>query len=82
MGHTNLQGTIVYHKWSEPQGYSETERPFSTLDELFHLCMQASEGEGPRIDRIVLNGSNERGDERTIVFSFQSVTASDGTPLA
>ncbi len=82
MGHSNLQGIVVYRVWHDTEGYTETERPFETLDELFHLCLQIHGENPPRVDRIVLRGSSDKGDELTAVFSFQSMTAGDGTLLA
>ncbi len=36
-------GTIVFRRWDKPGGLVESQQDFSTLDELFSLCLQSGD---------------------------------------
>ena len=65
-------GEVVLREWNRQMGLRETVIPFSTLDELFALCLSATSPE--LIDRVVLRGADARQHPRTVVFEFQSIT--------
>ncbi|MGQ0603761.1 MAG: hypothetical protein ACT4QE_18935 [Anaerolineales bacterium] len=73
MAHPQLQaGEIVLREWNRQTGLSETVLPFSTLDELFTLCLSVAAPE--MLDRIVLRGIDHEHAPRTVAFEFQSIT--------
>ena len=65
-------GTIIFREWNNTAGLSESLTAFETLDELFATCINADDPQ--MVDRIVLRGSDEAGQPRTVTFRFQSVT--------
>ena len=66
------QGKVIYRLWAKGKGLEESEKAFRSLDELFELCVSA---ENPDlVDRIVLEGNDQQGSRRTLVFTFQSST--------
>ncbi len=69
------EGTIVLRDWNKQMGLRESEQPFSTLDELFALCLGVSDP--MLVDRVVLRGTGEDGEMRTLVFTFQSITGAE-----
>jgi hypothetical protein len=75
---TVQEGTIVLRVWDK--GLTEFQQSFSTMDELFDLCLQV--GDPTVVDRIILRGTDERGETRTLVFTFQSISRVEGTSPA
>jgi hypothetical protein len=75
---TVREGTIVLRVWDK--GLTEFQQSFTTMDELFDLCLRA--GDPTVVDRVILRGTDEQGEMRTLIFTFQSVSGVEGgTPL-
>jgi hypothetical protein len=70
-----IEGRIIYRSWSDITGLDEGEVTFSSLDEMFELCLRVQDPD--LVDRIILRGVNERGEVRTLTFSFQSLKFGD-----
>ena len=68
-------GTIVFRVWKKETGLGESRVSFNTLEELFTLALHASDPS--LVDRVVLQGVDESGNERTLILTFQSVTRTD-----
>lgn len=78
MGATVREGTLVLRVWDK--GLNEFQQSFATIDELFDLCLRV--GDPTVVDRIVLRGTDEQGETRTLVFTFQSISRVDAAPPA
>lgn len=70
------QGHIVFRLWDDTQGLSETTQAFTSLDELFHLCLDAADP--LLVDRVIIQGSDVEGNPRKLTLVFQSITISEG----
>jgi hypothetical protein len=68
-------GTVVFRRWKQPGGLIEMEQEFSSLDELFSLCLRS--GDPKVVNRIVLRGPDERGTEHTLTFAFESIRTTE-----
>lgn len=71
------RGTVIFRQWDEEKGLSEVRQAFRSVDELFTLCLQT--GTKLLVDRIVIEGMDERDTQRTLTLIFQSVSVQDGT---
>jgi hypothetical protein len=68
-------GQVIYRQWRDDEGLFETSQFFTSLDDLFTLCLRV---EDPKmVDRIIVFGEDEQGSLREVVFSFQSMSFSD-----
>lgn len=66
---------VVFRHWDHQTGLDEVKRTFSTLDDLFALCLHAS---GTLlVDRVIIEGEDAEGTRRVVTLVFQSVTVSD-----
>jgi hypothetical protein len=77
MSSGGTSGVVVFREWTTDAGLTEIEEPFDTLEMLCALCLSASERR--LIERVVLTGTNDQGDVRSVTFAFRAVTASDRT---
>ncbi|MBN1679539.1 MAG: hypothetical protein JW966_04555 [Anaerolineae bacterium] len=69
------KGVVIFRRWDRHTGLDETATPFTTLDDLFALCLQAND---PLfVDRVSIEGEDDAGKQRTLTLVFQSVTISD-----
>lgn len=68
------RGTIILRQWDRYTGLNETSQTFSSLDELYTLCLSIKDPE--IIDRIVIEGQDGQAQRRVIAFEFQSITIS------
>jgi hypothetical protein len=68
-------GRVIFRRWDKHAGLDETSTPFSTLDDLFELCLQANDP--LLVDRVTIEGKDATGTPRTVTLVFQSVTVSD-----
>lgn len=75
---TVQEGTLVLRVWDK--GLNEFQQSFATIDELFNLCLQV--GDPAVVDRIILRGTDEQGESRTLVFTFQSISRVEGASPA
>lgn len=64
-------GTVIYRHWHQQAGLSEVSRTFTTLNELFALCLNRESD--LLVDRIVLDGEGGEGEGRSVTLVFQSV---------
>lgn len=69
------QGTVIFRRWDRHSGLDETTASFSTLEDLFELCLQANDP--LLVDRVTIQGRDHSGTPRTVTLVFQSVTVSD-----
>jgi hypothetical protein len=69
-----LTGTIVLRNWTRTSGLKERPQTFSTLDELYALCLGVESPD--MIDRIIIQGRDAEGAPRVLTFVFQSITVS------
>ena len=67
----SLQGEVLVRERT-PGGLRESRRPFATLDELYALCLSIHEPE--LIEGLILTGTDEQGNPRTLAFAFRSIT--------
>ena len=68
-----LEGKLVMRQWGQT-GLIETLKSFSSLDELYSLCVMTPD---PQIvDHIIIQGKDENGRPRELTFVFQSITFS------
>jgi len=67
-----LEGKIVLRHWDRTSGLKETPQGFNSLDELYAHCLAATDP--LLVDRIVIQGEDENGEQRLLTFVFQSIT--------
>lgn len=66
------QGTIVFRQYRSQKGVNETTESFSSLNELFELCLQS---DNPKlVDRVHIEGIADDGNKHILTLVFQSVT--------
>ena len=72
---------VIFRHWDHETGLDEVERAFTTLEDLFTLCLHATDT--LLVDRVVIEGQDAEGTRRVVTLIFQSVTVSnsdaDGT---
>lgn len=68
-------GTVIFRRWDRHVGLDETSMTFSSLDDLFGLCLQANDP--MLVDRVTIEGKDSSGTPRVVTLVFQSVTISD-----
>jgi hypothetical protein len=68
-------GVVVFHRWDAVRGLVEDQVAFDSVDKLFARCLEIRPGE--TVDRVVLDGVDERGAPRRLTLAFQSATVSD-----
>lgn len=73
-GHVQ-RGQVIFRRWDKDSGLDETATQFTSLDELFSLCLQANDP--LLVDRVIIEGTDEEGERRVVTLVFQSVTISD-----
>jgi polyphosphate kinase 2 (PPK2 family) len=71
------KGTAIFRHWDSQDGLNEITRGFSSLDELFGLCLQTNNK--LLIDRVVMDGQDAAGKPHTITLVFQSNALPDAT---
>ncbi|MBN1122821.1 MAG: hypothetical protein JXJ17_17225 [Anaerolineae bacterium] len=69
--HVN-KGTVVLRVWNDQGSLTEHSESFTTIDEMFDLCLHA--GTPPLVDRVVIQAEDDQGDAHTLVLAFQSLT--------
>ena len=68
-------GTVIFRRWDRHSGLDETSMTFSSLDDLFELCLRANDP--MLVDRVTIQGKDAAGIPRVVTLVFQSVTISD-----
>ncbi len=69
------RGMVIFRHWDEQDGLNEIARQFSSIDELFGLCLQTEDE--LLVERVTLDGVDQDGAPRTVTLTFQSVTIQD-----
>lgn len=65
-------GHVVFRQWDRNAGLNEVSQDFRSIDELFSLCLQTDDK--LLVDRIIMDGVDSSGSERTITLIFQSTS--------
>lgn len=65
-------GTVVYLQWTPEGGLTQTSTPFTSLDELFELCL-ASGAKG-HVEEIFIKGSDDDGYSRQVTLTFRAAS--------
>lgn len=68
-------GRVIFRRWDRRSGLDESSITFSSLDDLFRLCLQANDP--LLLDRVTLEGEDENGVHRVVTLVFQSATLTD-----
>ena len=63
---------LVVRRWDKKAGLNEHAQPYTTIDSFFAACLKVENPE--LIERLIINGVDSSGKERTMTFVFQSVT--------
>ncbi|MBI5081273.1 MAG: hypothetical protein HZB17_08240 [Chloroflexi bacterium] len=63
---------LVVRKWDKKAGLDEHAHTYNTIDDFFAACLKVENPE--LIERLIINGMDSAGKERTMTFVFQSVT--------
>ena len=66
-----LGGKLILRQWGQT-GLVETLKSFSSLEELYALCMKAPASQ--IVDHIIIQGEDANGRPREVTFVFQSIT--------
>ncbi len=74
MPSTVLEGQIILRQWDRAAGLVEQPQTFSTLDELYDLCLTTTDPH--LVDRVIITGRDDQGQPRVLTFVFQSITVS------
>jgi hypothetical protein len=69
------RGRVIFRRWDKHSGLDETVTSFSTLEDLFGLCLQTNDP--LLVDRVVIEGEDEQGMPHVVTLVFQSLTLSD-----
>jgi len=63
---------LVVRSWDKKAGLNEHAHTYKTIDSFFAACLNVENPE--LIERLIINGVDSSGKERTMTFVFQSVT--------
>ncbi len=64
--------SLILRSWDKIDGLNERAETHANIDSFFSACLNIENPE--LIDRLILNGKDATGKERTMTFVFQSVT--------
>ena len=73
------QGRAIFRVWVKDRGLTEVEQVFTSLEELFEMCLHQP-GDEALVDRIIIEGIDHKGTPRRVQLNFQSVTDRDQFP--
>jgi hypothetical protein len=65
-------GTVVYLQWTAEGGLTQTSVAFTSLNELFELCL-ASGAQG-HVEEIFIQGSDQEGYTRQVTLTFRAAS--------
>ena len=65
-------GTVVFLHWTPEGGLTQTSASFSSLDEMFELCL--SSGSRGHVEEIFIRGSDEDGFARQVTLTFRAAS--------
>ncbi|MBI3242305.1 MAG: hypothetical protein HYZ49_08440 [Chloroflexi bacterium] len=63
---------LIIRRWDPNTGLSEHALSYPDLESLYDACLKVEPPD--LVERIVIRGQDESGQERTLTLSFQSVT--------
>ncbi len=63
---------LVIRRWDPKLGLTEHAQVYPDLESLYDACLKVEPPD--LVERIVIRGRDESGQERTLTLSFQSVT--------
>lgn len=63
---------LVIRRWDPKAGLSEHAHAYPDLESLYDACLKIEPPD--LVERIVIRGRDESGQERTLTLAFQSVT--------
>ncbi len=63
---------LIVRSWDKKAGLNEHAHQYTTIDAFFAACLKVENPE--LIERLIINGVDSTGKERTMTFVFQSVT--------
>ncbi len=65
-------GTVVYLQWTPEAGLRQTSAQFSSLDELFELCLTS--GAQGHVEEIFIYGADQDGYARQVTLTFRAAS--------
>ena len=65
-------GTVVYLQWTPDAGLTQTSAPFTSLDELFAMCLAS--GSKGHVEEVFIQGSDPDGYTRQVTLVFRSAS--------
>jgi len=65
-------GTVVYLQWTPEGGLLQTSDSFTSLDELFELCL--SSGSRGHVEEIFIRGQDQDGYVRQVTLTFRAAS--------
>ena len=65
-------GTVVYMQWTPEEGLTQTSVPFTSLDELFDLCLAS--GTRGHVEEILILGDDPDGYGRQVTLTFRAAS--------
>jgi len=65
-------GSVVYLHWSPEGGLTQSAADFSSLDELFDLCLAS--GSRGHVEEIFIRGSDQDGYTRQVTLTFRAAS--------
>lgn len=70
-----MRGQIVFRQFGSDNNLQETTKSFSSLEQLFELCLTNTDKE--LVDRVHIDGTDSEGKQRQLTLVFQSITIED-----
>ena len=65
-------GTVVYLQWTPDRGLTQTRTAFTSLDELFALCLDSGSGSKGHVEEIFIHGTDAEGHGRQVTLTFRA----------
>lgn len=65
-------GTVVYLQWTPEGGLAQTSAQFTSLDELFMLCLAS--GSRGHVEEIFIQGDDQEGFARQVTLTFRAAS--------
>ena len=67
-------GTVIYMSWTPQRGLAQTSAAFSSLDELFALCLDSGSGSKGHVEEIYIHGADAEGHARQVTLTFRAAS--------
>jgi len=65
-------GTVIYLQWTPEEGLTQTSASFTSLDELFELCLAS--GSKGHVEEILIHGADQDGYARQVTLTFRAAS--------